>query len=74
VAVAAGTRYLFIVDSNFNTFPQHVRALCEEIVRRKVYGRMVWESPHSYWRLLRNLGAFMGYARHQRNAKKVGGE
>lgn len=39
---------------------------------RKLYRRMLWESPHSYWRLLCHLGSFLGYARHQRRANKLG--
>jgi radical SAM superfamily enzyme YgiQ (UPF0313 family) len=35
-ACAAGAGYLFIVDSIFNTSPQHVQAVCEEMVRRKI--------------------------------------
>ncbi|MBD3393062.1 MAG: radical SAM protein [Chitinivibrionales bacterium] len=30
---------------------------------RKAYRRMLFESPHSYWRLLKHAGAFLGYAR-----------
>jgi radical SAM superfamily enzyme YgiQ (UPF0313 family) len=32
----AGARYVFIVDSVFNTSPTHVRELCEEILRREL--------------------------------------
>ncbi|MBD3242358.1 MAG: radical SAM protein, partial [Chitinivibrionales bacterium] len=30
---------------------------------RKMYRRMLLESPHSYWRLLRNAATYLGYAR-----------
>jgi radical SAM superfamily enzyme YgiQ (UPF0313 family) len=33
---AAGSRYLFIVDSVFNTSIEHVTAICEEILRRGI--------------------------------------
>ncbi|MFP4418227.1 MAG: B12-binding domain-containing radical SAM protein [Chitinispirillaceae bacterium] len=29
---------------------------------RKIYRRMLWESPHSYWRLVKHAGAFLSYA------------
>jgi radical SAM superfamily enzyme YgiQ (UPF0313 family) len=35
-AVAAGARYIFIVDSVFNTSTEHVTGICEEIIRRKL--------------------------------------
>ncbi len=33
-AIGSGTRYLFIVDSVFNTSKEHVTGICEEIIRR----------------------------------------
>jgi anaerobic magnesium-protoporphyrin IX monomethyl ester cyclase len=28
---------------------------------RKMFRKMLWECPHSYWRLLKNLGRFLSY-------------
>jgi radical SAM superfamily enzyme YgiQ (UPF0313 family) len=39
-AIRVGAKYLFVVDSVFNSSPGHVRAICEEIVRRGV--RVSW--------------------------------
>ncbi len=35
-ATGAGARYLFIVDSVFNTSKEHVTGICEEILRRSI--------------------------------------
>jgi len=37
---SSGARYVFIVDSVFNTSPAHVRQFCEEILRRNL--RLQW--------------------------------
>jgi radical SAM superfamily enzyme YgiQ (UPF0313 family) len=35
-AVEAGSRYLFVVDSVFNTSRMHVESICAELIRRKL--------------------------------------
>lgn len=39
-AAAAGARFVFVVDSVFNSSPRHVREVCEALIRRKL--RLSW--------------------------------
>lgn len=39
-AVRAGAKYVFVVDSTFNSSDSHVRAICEAIIRRGI--KMRW--------------------------------
>jgi anaerobic magnesium-protoporphyrin IX monomethyl ester cyclase len=33
---------------------------------RKIYMEMLWKSPHSYWRLIKNAGVFLKYSKTMR--------
>lgn len=34
---------------------------------RKVYRKMMLQSPHSFWRLIKNAGSFLGYAKNMKS-------
>jgi anaerobic magnesium-protoporphyrin IX monomethyl ester cyclase len=46
-------------------YHQFIREFYNRPFMRKIYRAMLWQSPHSYWRLLKNLFVFLRYRRKQ---------